>query len=389
MEIRAYKSHATAIAIVLSTIPWVIGCDTSGEIVSAKRYDDVVDSSAQTAANTPSEINTSSKANQDMVNPKDGTGINISEEHDLPEMTNGSGTDIDSNIDKEEVGQSGSDVTQIVITTTDATIDQSENTDAIVQEESSTDTASIPPDVPGESMENDASFIFLHKSTGEYVWYNGNVTGWIDNYNSAHGTNYRAEQMAFPVGEPYWVNMPQQYWDIWINHAGPESTFGEPTLEVLTQTYDMVIWKHCFPVSDVVESGEAPDVASMTQTIDNYKLQYNALKTKMRSFPDTRFLIWTGAAQTESQTSYENAVRAQSFFDWVRNTWDEPGDNIYLWDFRRLETEGGLYLKPEYAVSAEDAHPNGTFCSMVGPFFGQRIVDVIEGRGDSSSRTGQ
>ena len=55
-------------------------------------------------------------------------------------------------------------------------------------------------------------------------------------------------------------------------------------------------------------------------------------------------------------------------------------------DFDTLETEGGLYLLPEY--SAGDSHPNDTFAQQVAPLFGQRLVNVIEGRGDSTSLTG-
>ncbi len=67
----------------------------------------------------------------------------------------------------------------------------------------------------------------------------------------------------------------------------------------------------------------------------------------------------------------------------VKTTWDEPGDNIYVWDFRDLETGGGLYLLPENAVSTSDSHPNPTFAASAAPLIGQRIIDVIEGRGDN------
>ena len=60
------------------------------------------------------------------------------------------------------------------------------------------------------------------------------------------------------------------------------------------------------------------------------------------------------------------------------NEWDEEGDNIYLWDFYHLETEGGLYLKNEYAVSPDDSHPNPSFSGKAAPLFAQFIIDVIE-----------
>jgi hypothetical protein len=65
------------------------------------------------------------------------------------------------------------------------------------------------------------------------------------------------------------------------------------------------------------------------------------------------------------------------------------GDHIYIWDFYELETEGGLYLKQDYAEAAGNSHPNASFSATVAPLFAQRVVDVIEGRGDTSSLTGK
>ena len=81
----------------------------------------------------------------------------------------------------------------------------------------------------------------------------------------------------------------------------------------------------------------------------------------MRSFPDTKFIVWTGAALTEATTTPDEAQRTREFFDWVKAEWDEPGDNIFLWDFYELETEGGPYLKPEYASAPDNPHPTPEF----------------------------
>ncbi len=72
----------------------------------------------------------------------------------------------------------------------------------------------------------------------------------------------------------------------------------------------------------------------------------------------------------------------------MKGTWDEKGDNIFVWDFRELETEGGLYLKPAHADGPANAHPSRAFAAQAAPLLGRRIVDVIEGRGDQTSLTG-
>ena len=244
-------------------------------------------------------------------------------------------------------------------------------------------------DANQQSMGGDVKIIFLHHSTGNNIW-QGGVPQWFEQYNTDHGTSYQIIEQAFPKGDPYgWKNYPYDYWNIWVDHAGDEPYMEEPTLEILTQQYDVIIFKHCYPVSNVLEDTGNPDIHSEAKRIENYKLQYAALKAKLRAFPKNRFIVWTGAALVKDNTNEENAKRARAFFDWVRNEWDEAGDHIYLWDFCELETGGDLYLKNEYAASPSNSHPNSTFSQRVAPFFGQRIVDVIEGRGDSSSVTGK
>ncbi len=91
----------------------------------------------------------------------------------------------------------------------------------------------------------------------------------------------------------------------------------EPTLEILTQTYDVIVWKHCFPVSNVAaDTGSPPDITSSIKSQENYKLQYNALKAKMHEFPNKRFIVWTGAALVESATNAAEAERARDFANW-------------------------------------------------------------------------
>ncbi len=238
-----------------------------------------------------------------------------------------------------------------------------------------------------ESAPTQARILFLHHSTGECVW-NGGVKAWFDTYNKAHKTAYQISEQNFPKEQPYgWNNYPYDYWNIWVRHAGQKPFKSEPTLEMLTPKYDVIIFKHCFPVSGIDEDGGSADVASEDKRIENYKLQYAALKKKLREFPKTRFIVWTGAALVKGETDEAAARRAKTFFDWVRTTWDERGDNIFIWDFRSLETEGGLFLKADYA--AGDSHPNETFSRKVAPLFCQRIVDVIRGAGDTANITGK
>ncbi|MGZ9190526.1 MAG: hypothetical protein ACXW39_10765 [Nitrospira sp.] len=251
-----------------------------------------------------------------------------------------------------------------------------------------------------------ARIVFLHHSTGHAVWVGdtskvsakilgkSDVKSWIASYNKRHNASHQIEEMNFPTtSEGYpWANYPYDYYNIWVKHAGDSPYRGEPTLEVLTKEYDVIIWKHCFPVASILPDTGMPEVDSDLKRLENYKLQYAALKEKMRSFPDTKFIVWTGAAPTLGQlrtAGPTKALRARQFFDWVKSDWDEPGDNIFLWDFYQLETEGGIYLKTSYASGLRDPHPRADFAGRVAPLFAQRIIDVVNGRGDTTPLTGQ
>ena len=235
--------------------------------------------------------------------------------------------------------------------------------------------------------------LFLHHSTGNNI-YNGGVQQWFEKYNEGNPQKINFFQTYFPKGKKYkffgygWKNYPYDYYNIWVKHGDEKSFKGEPTLKTLTPLWDVIIFKHCFPVSAIIEDGK-PDIDSPVKTLANYKLQYEALKKKLHEYPDTKFILWTGAALTEKATKPDRTERAREFFNWVKNEWDEPGDNIYIWDFYELETEGGLYLKNEYAASLTNSHPNKEFSAKVAPLFCQRVVDVIKNNGTKTDLTGK
>ena len=156
----------------------------------------------------------------------------------------------------------------------------------------------------------------------------------------------------------------------------------EPTLEILTKIYDIIIFKHCFPVSRISEDTGLPDINSDVKRIENYILQYNALKDKMHEFPNNKFIIWTPAVNTKNLMSEEEAVRTRQFYDWMINSWDEKGDNINIWDFYKYETEGGLFLADKNASGPDNSHPNKEFSAKTAPVFCKFIIDVLENRID-------
>ncbi len=84
--------------------------------------------------------------------------------------------------------------------------------------------------------------------------------------------------MSYPHSPYPWANYPYDYWHLWVESGGT-SIDDQETLEMLTADYDVIIWKHCYPVSQVNVPDDTPNIASSTKTFANYQLQYEALKT--------------------------------------------------------------------------------------------------------------
>ena len=261
---------------------------------------------------------------------------------------------------------------------------------------------------------SDMNILYLHHSTGGVIWQGekpsiitraarkvstgladalggkAKLPAFFDKYNKENSKNYLIREMAFPKASPYgWHNYPYDYYDIWVKHAGDEPYMEEPTLEILTRQYQVILFKHCYPVSNIQADKDSADINSDYKSLANYKLQYTALRDKMHEFPDTKFIVWTGAAQVKSAVSEDQAIRAREFFNWVKDEWDLPGDNIHIWDLYSLETEGGLYLKEEYATSPNDSHPNSEFAGKVVQLVFNRIIDVIENNGTRTNLKGE
>jgi hypothetical protein len=258
-------------------------------------------------------------------------------------------------------------------------------------------------DTNNAKTDKDATnIIFLHHSTGHVIWKgqgkgisgwfgkNETLPAWFNEYNETNGTNFQIAEQNFPKAEPYgWNNYPYDYYNIWVQNAGNESYKDEPTLEMLTKDYDVIIFKHCFPVGNIQEDTGNPDPASPEKRLENYKAQYEALKEKINAFPETKFVLWTAAAHEKSNATEAEAMRTKEFVHWVINNWDNPDDNLYLWDFYSLETEGELYLKDEYVAKAGDSHPSSAFGKRVAPLLAARIVDVIETNGTATNLKGE
>ena len=159
----------------------------------------------------------------------------------------------------------------------------------------------------------------------------------------------------------------------------------DDSLADLVKDYDVVIMKHCYPASDILEDTGDPDPSSSRQSIENYKAVYRLLRDEFDNNPDTLFIVWTLPPRHQLDGDSDEAARATEFSEWLKTEWlEEDGgthSNIYVWDFREIVMDPETnFLKYEYERdhSEGDSHPNSAANNVAGPLFAQFIVDSIE-----------
>ncbi len=239
-----------------------------------------------------------------------------------------------------------------------------------------------PADVPAGTT----TVLYLHHSTGERIW-RGGIPELLAAANAAGDTDCRIVERAYPIAPYAWSNDPYDYWRLWVKHRGDKGLLGQPTLDQLARDWDVIVFKHCFTASrmEPEPAGGGADPSRRTPT--NYRRQLTELKAVLREFGDTRFLVWTPPPLVAAATNPTAAALTDDHARWMREEWDEPGDNIHLWDFRAIAAADG-YLRPEYAAGPSDSHPNAELAALAAPMFVRRLADVVAGRGDDTPRTG-
>ncbi len=226
---------------------------------------------------------------------------------------------------------------------------------------------------------------FLTHSVGSALYQEGKIAEWFTDYNATHGTGFTIQRRSYPA-EPYpWENNPYDYWNVWVNGSCSEECFPS-----LLERFDIVIMKHCYTAARIEADINAPDIGSDRKSVENYKLQYRALRDLFDNHPGTKFIVFTLTPRHRLRTDAAQASRAKSFADWVKNEWlQEDGkehSNIYVFDFWSLlaETdptpEKGSVNCLRYAYekdhSSDNSHPNLLANETVGPVFAQYIADV-------------
>ncbi|MFC1790596.1 hypothetical protein ACFLZP_03895 [Patescibacteria group bacterium] len=215
--------------------------------------------------------------------------------------------------------------------------------------------------------------IFLHHSTGGNVYRQGNVPSEL----SALDSSLSITERNYPDVPYAWKNYPYDYWNLWVNGQCNASQAGIHCLRNIAANYDVIIFKHCYPGAQVWPDTGSPDISSETKSLENYKLQYEALGRKFQDFPNKIFIAWTLAPLVQENISQANANRARQFVTWVENDWAPRYPNVYFFDYFSLMVNSNNYLRDDYKVAEGNSHPNARACLVAGPAFARAIVNAI------------
>lgn len=245
--------------------------------------------------------------------------------------------------------------------------------------------------VSGVAFSQNNKALFLVHSTGNNLYTEGKVSDWVKNYNSTNGTNFQITTRDYPNTPWPWENYPYDYWKLWVDNSCNNTNPDIECLASMANNYGLVIFKHCFPGSDIEPDTGTPDIKSDRKSLENYKLQYRALRNLMDGMPDKKFMVWTLVPLHRLATTPEKALRANEFVNWVKNKWlTEDGKthlNIFIFDFYSLAAElkenptsGMQYcLKYDYEGShtSDDSHVNTLGNEIIGPLFSQAVIKAI------------
>lgn len=222
--------------------------------------------------------------------------------------------------------------------------------------------------------EGATSIIFLHHSTGANLIEQGGVRERLSELGYAfydHG--YNGDGLVLADGT--WTGENFDVPDDNTNPDGFATVFAQPlndppdnTFSYLMQ-YDAIIFKSCFPVSNI-ESDEQ---------LDEYKSYYLSIRDRIDEFPDTLFIIVTQPPQIPADTDRDAATRARAFSDWLASDEFLSGHpNVFTFNFfDQLADPSNNMLRKQYRTSEDDAHPNERANEAVAPVFCDFVDEAI------------
>jgi hypothetical protein len=230
------------------------------------------------------------------------------------------------------------------------------------------------------------SGIFLHHSTGGYIWGpnpDGTSTKTIpeemQRYNLEH--NFTGSQV---------VSMEEEWWSPGDNEWSTQHEFFEGNtaftdINYYLSNYKILVVKSCFPSAAIESWGQPSDTTDPTyKTVYNYKWHWRHIVKVMKDHPQNFFAVWTNAPLEINSTNASQASFSKMFCRWAKDTLATGQDpvfgafpaNVYVFDyFGKMSDENGYEL-PQFVTGAGDSHPNGAGTDFAAPQFVDEIFNA-------------
>lgn len=216
--------------------------------------------------------------------------------------------------------------------------------------------------------------IFLHHSTGANLIEQGGVLEMFrgTNYDfNDHG--YNGDGLRTADG-----NFTGTNFDVPDDNTDPDglaAIFSQPYTDPPSNTfshlmqYDVIIFKSCFPTSNIGSDGQ----------LEEYKQYYYTIRNRIDQYPDKLFIPFTPPPQVPGASNREEALRARAFADWLTSPeFTEGHPNMRVFNFFDLLAGNDNFLKSGYRDSNDDAHPNYQANEDIAPIFVQFVMQASD-----------
>lgn len=203
--------------------------------------------------------------------------------------------------------------------------------------------------------------VFLHHSVGEGMLNEGGLRDKLLDMGILVKSATYGDQIGEDTDMNHWVNKfgsrMQDIFDF-STHGDHYRSDGK--------TNEVVMFKSCFPNSEIEADGDLPgDPSAPQRTLANYKATWTALESELAKYPDKLFIYLTAPPVVPEVSSPDEARRARDFNTWLMTEYlpayrQNTGlDNLYIFDLFGVLTDNQGFLKPEYRVPLPaDCHPN-------------------------------
>lgn len=199
------------------------------------------------------------------------------------------------------------------------------------------------PDPPDEAVK----LVFIHHSTGENWLTDGYGDLGIELGNNNYfvsDTNYGwgPEAIGDRTDIPNWMEwfrsgQTPTYMDALFNESGQYSNYTR-TLANPGGENQVIVFKSCFPNSDLAGSPDDPPGSYAELSVSGAKYVYNELLKYFITMPDKLFIVVTAPPLISS----DNAENARAFNNWLVNDWllenNYTHSNVAVFDFYNVLT---------------------------------------------------